>query len=157
MKGFIATIFFLLTVTPSVYAQLGKEQPEVVRDSFGQFAFRELSIELTEDGLQQVNKFGEWYLSNSKDGLYHVFLSGLVTESELQTDSFIGVKRCKVILDSLIKKGVDISFFFITRDKIEGKEEVGVGFVIDTKNRVATEPADEDDYFKGKKKNRKKG
>lgn len=155
MKQFIAAIFFLFAT--SAYAQKQKNEPEVFRDAFLQFAFHESSMQLTSDGLQQLIKFSEWYLSKSKDGLYHVYLSGLVTESELVTDSFLGVKRCKVILDSLEGNGIDTSFFFITRDKIEGNGRIGVGLVVDTKGRVVSEPTEEDDYFKDKKNKRKKG
>ena len=155
MKQFIAIIFFLFTT--SGYAQKDKRESKIFRDAFVEFAFHELSMQLTDDGLQQLGKFGEWYLTNSKEGFYHVYLSGLVTESELATDSFLGVKRCKVILDTLAKKGVDISFFFITTDRIEGKGGIGVALVIDTKNRVMPESKDEDDYFKDNKIKRRKG
>lgn len=155
MKQFIAVIFFLFAA--SGYAQKHKKEPEVFRDAFVQFAFHESSMQLTNDGLQQLIKFSEWYLSNSKDGFYHVYLSGIATESELVTDSFLGVKRCKVILDSLAENGIDTGFFFITRDKIEGKGGIGVGLIIDTKSRVMPEPTEEDDYFKDKKNKRKKG
>jgi hypothetical protein len=53
--------------------------------------------------------------SRFKNGLSHVYLSGLVTELKLWTDPFIGIERCKVILDSLVKVGVDISFFHYDR------------------------------------------
>jgi hypothetical protein len=49
MKEFIAIIFILLAT--SAHGQKNKNQPEIVRDAFGQFSFRELSIELTQDGL----------------------------------------------------------------------------------------------------------
>jgi hypothetical protein len=81
----------------------------------------------------------------------------MVSKSELDLDPFIGVKRCKIIIDSLSKDGLDVSFFFITNDQLQAQDNmIGVGFTIDTKNKVMVEPTNEDDYFKDGNKKRKK-
>jgi hypothetical protein len=156
MKRIIIFLFHLL-VTDSIYAQKDKDQHEVVADSFGQFIFDSSSLNLAQTGNDELQKFSKWYGSHSKEVLYHIYLSGLVTKSELEKDPFIGVKRCKIILYSLAKDGIDISVFFITNDKLQTEHsKVGVSFVIDGKSKVMLESTNEDDYFKQEKKNRKK-
>ena len=157
MKRIIISVFLLLLVTDSIYAQKDKDQLEVVGDSFGQFIFDTASLNLAQAGNDELQKFSKWYLSHSKEVLYHVYLSGLVTKSELAKDPFLGVKRCKIILNSLAKDGIDTSVFFITNDKLQAENsEVGVGFVINSKSKVMLESTNEDDYFKQENKSRKK-
>jgi hypothetical protein len=153
----LVTSISILLIALSAFGQSVQRKPTVVRDAFGELNFHESTLDLTEAGSIELEKFSSWYLLNSKTGLPRVFLSGLVTQTEVAEDSFIGVKRCKVIIDALVGKGVNTSFFFIANDRIDTGKKIGVGFVLDAEKKVMLESENEDDYFKEKNKKRKKG
>lgn len=156
MVRILIVLFFLIGVN-ELFAQKRKAKLELAKDAFGNFSFDSLSLNLSEKGNRELKEFGEWYTKTAKEELHYVYLRGLVTKSELGLDPFMGVKRCKIVIDSLSKLNVNTTLFFITNDEIQKQgTTVGVGFILDTGKTIMVDPINEDEYFNGGKKKHKK-
>ncbi|MBL0744969.1 hypothetical protein [Chryseolinea lacunae] len=84
----IVAIILILTIVNSASAQGEHKSPEVMKDAIGMFEFQESSIELSEKGKLELDRFAKWYLSNSNQLLYRVYLGGVVSTEEVNTDHF---------------------------------------------------------------------
>jgi hypothetical protein len=116
----------LLLVINIAFGQPRKAELEVVSDAFGCIRFESL-LSFTEGGLQEVHKLGRWLKENSRDGVFTVAVYGVTTDSV--ANPFLGVMRCRAVIDGLIEQGAKRDIFVIAPDQVKGAED-GVIFSI---------------------------
>lgn len=139
------------------FACAQSKEGEISSDRFGSFEFKPSTTLLSVEGGKNLKRFAESYLKNTTT-VCTIYLRGLVTYPELGTDAFLGVKRCKVVMDSLILRyGLNPEIIFITNEQIQNQQmEIGVGFILSDRKDILLESKNEDEYFQLAPKKKKK-
>jgi len=133
---------------------------EIARDRAHIVQFDANALSISKNGILEL-LYIDTLFSNLKSENCKIVLSGNSSWEEIMGDEFIGLKRCKVVIDSLVKRYKFPRDIFFIKDEVRPHNSVwiGVHYQIMSQNSGDSQlkPDQEDDFFQeNQRKNRKK-